>query len=59
MVSCILGCLQTGYVEKVDYELLNFLSPSLRCWGYKTCLLYVFLGIEPRVSCMLGNHVTN
>lgn len=56
------GWSQTHYVAKDDLELLILLPPPHKFWDdgwVSLCPVYTVLGLEPMVSCMLGNHSAN
>lgn len=60
--SCGSGWLLTHSVTEDNLRLLIFLPLCVESQDYRlvpTCLLFVVLGVEPRASCMLGQHFTN
>lgn len=61
IISCSPRYPWTFYVVEEELELLILLPPPPKCRDYRYAplyLLYVVLGIKPRILCMLGMHFT-
>lgn len=62
IISCSPRYPWTFYVVEEELELLILLPPPPKCRDFRYArryLLYVVLGIKPRISCTLGKHFTD